>query len=1429
MGLKYFWWILLLSVSVKIVGCMDLIHLDNVCRGTEIGLNVEGTHASRYEMYRNRYTNCTYVDGNLEIVFLDDPSTTYNLTFLENIREVTGYVLITSVYTNYISLHNLQLIRGRDLFRVVDQVGEFALYVALNVQPSSKTNGLMELRLTSLREILSGSVYFLNNNLLCHHNTINWDDIISGRDARTVIESTSHYYRRPCNKCHSSCKVNGGSYCWGDGPDMCQTLNRVICSPQCDGRCYGPGPSECCHAECAAGCSNPKRGDCVACRKFYNDGLCESYCPEPEIYDSKLYKYIPNPNAKFTYGNICTKECPKYLYQHRSACVKKCPKGEYAMSQGANKAGKCVKCDGPCPKDCPGIIGDNDFIHSNNIGQFRGCTVITNNVRILSTSFSGDPHYGYRPMEPSELNALKDVKEIHGYLMIQSDHKNLTNLSFLENLETIHGKYLDRSGSILHVSHNKYLTYLGLRSLKQLRNSAGVIFISNNPQLCFAVDYDWSKLNPNAKSYFAKNSGRAKCLTKGLKCDPGCAGGCMGPGPEQCQDCVNFRVGSRCVSSCYSEPGLYDAGNQTCKKCHKECNSNCKGPDSDHCSDGCKNFKDGPFCVEKCPSSKYPDDTKHCKPCHDYCVGGCTGPLNKVGKNACNNCSFVVMKNATEVDHCLESNPDKYVCPDGYYLKYTLNQHSDKNSFSSLLRLASCIRCDDMCRTCTSAGDYNCPRCKYYRFQSRCISRCPEGTYAEPDEVGDLICRNCHDECKRGCTGKSTTDCKLCLHFRVDIDDPGKDRKINCTAKCPKTHPYTDADKETGEDVCLVTMPASMSVVIGSVTGAVFLIIIGIGVIAYYCRLRALSKENALKLTARLSGYTDDVPLTPSDAKPDMAHMRLVKESELRRGGIIGSGAFGTVYKGVWIPEGENVKIPVAIKVLQEGNSPCMNKELLEEARVMASVDHPCCIRVLCVCMTAQMMLVTQLMPLGCLLDYVRKHQKNIGSKALLNWCTQIARGMQYLEERGIVHRDLAARNVLVQSSQQVKITDFGLAKLLDYHEEEYHATGGKMPIKWLALECIQHRIFTKKSDVWSFGVTVWELFTYGQRPYEGIRARDVPDLLEKGERLPQPLICTIDVYMIMIKCWMLDAESRPSFKELGDEFEKMARDPGRYLVIRGDKLLRLPSHTYDTNDLVRSMSVSGDGPETVMDAEDYLSPKMLLSGEDESPDVDIKDGIPHAMMQANGRFRQPAYDERSTPNCSPAKESDNLIAPKRDKKYGHLEASRPVRGTSVASRYSSDPCKVLKDDMSPKDKCDGLFDGIDSTDFHLDLPVDEDDYLQPRSMKPNHYMDVIDNDTYVNPSKPPNTLDLDIDKNSNPRSMDNPGYFIMGRGPSTSPSCSPVSPTSFGSSSPTDTQPLHQKSPSSEEHDYYNVLNSSKNKNNRTIPYLNSPNETTV
>lgn len=393
---------------------------------------------------------------------------------------------------------------------------------------------------------------------------------------------------------------------------------------------------------------------------------------------------------------------------------------------------------------------------------------------------------------------------------------------------------------------------------------------------------------------------------------------------------------------------------------------------------------------------------------------------------------------------------------------------------------------------------------------------------------------------------------------------------FNCTETCPLDYYKTFPEEHSlvGDPFCSLTPAAikkeddfNIFIVSGSVVATTLAFFL-VGFTIYVKCRRMKNKENTVKMTLALTGLDDNEPLRPTGLKPNLAKLRIIKEEEMRKGGILGYGAFGNVYKGVWVPEGENIKIPVAIKVLHEGTNVNTSKEFLDEAYIMATVDHPNLLQLLAVCMTSQMMLVTQLMPLGCLLDFVRNNKERIGSKPLLNWCTQIARGMAYLEERRLVHRDLAARNVLVQTSTCVKITDFGLAKLLDINEEQYKAAGGKMPIKWLALECIQHRVFTHKSDVWAFGITIWEVLTYGGRPYENVPARNVPELLEKGERLPQPPICTIDVYMIMVKCWMLDAESRPCFKELAEEFAKMSRDPGRYLAIKGDKYMRLPSYT---------------------------------------------------------------------------------------------------------------------------------------------------------------------------------------------------------------------------------------------------------------------------
>ncbi|MEQ2232391.1 hypothetical protein ILYODFUR_010767 [Ilyodon furcidens] len=449
-----------------------------------------------------------------------------------------------------------------------------------------------------------------------------------------------------------------------------------------------------------------------------------------------------------------------------------------------------------------------------------------------------------------------------------------------------------------------------------------------------------------------------------------------------------------------------------------------------------------------------------------------------------------------------------------------------------------------------SYGPGNCTKCANFQDGLFCVSRCPQGVPGEDDTLvwkyadEKRVCQLCHKNCTKGCTGP-------------------------------------------GPEGCQDERPSGLSMIAAGVVGGLLVVLItGISVFVLL-RRRHIKRKRTMRRLLQEKELVE--PLTPSGQAPNQALLRILKEPEFKKIKVLGSGAFGTVYKGLWVPEGEDVKIPVAIKVLREATSPKANQEILDEAYVMASVEHPHVCRLLGICLTSTVQLITQLMPYGCLLDYVKENKDNIGSQHLLNWCVQIAKGMNYLEERHLVHRDLAARNVLVKTPHHVKITDFGLAKLLNADEKEYHADGGKVPIKWMALESILNRTYTHQSDVWSYGVTVWELMTFGTKPYDGIPASEIAGILEKGERLPQPPICTIDVYMIMVKCWMIDAESRPHFRELIAEFTKMARDPPRYLVIQGDDRMHLPSPT-DTK-FYRSL-ISGEGLEDGVDADEYLVPQ---------------------------------------------------------------------------------------------------------------------------------------------------------------------------------------------------------------------------------------------
>ncbi|XP_034035582.1 tyrosine-protein kinase ABL2 isoform X2 [Thalassophryne amazonica] len=252
----------------------------------------------------------------------------------------------------------------------------------------------------------------------------------------------------------------------------------------------------------------------------------------------------------------------------------------------------------------------------------------------------------------------------------------------------------------------------------------------------------------------------------------------------------------------------------------------------------------------------------------------------------------------------------------------------------------------------------------------------------------------------------------------------------------------------------------------------------------------------------------------------------------------LGGGQYGEVYVGVW----KKYNLTVAVKTLKEDTMEV--EEFLKEAAVMKEVKHPNLVQLLGVCtLEPPFYIVTEYMPHGNLLDYLRECDKEeVNAVVLLYMATQISSAMEYLEKKNFIHRDLAARNCLVGENHIVKVADFGLSRLMTGDTYTAHA-GAKFPIKWTAPESLAYNTFSIKSDVWAFGVLLWEIATYGMSPYPGIDLSQVYDLLEKGYRMEQPEGCPPKVYELMRACWQWSPLDRPSFAEIHQAFETMFHD----------------------------------------------------------------------------------------------------------------------------------------------------------------------------------------------------------------------------------------------------------------------------------------------
>lgn len=381
----------------------------------------------------------------------------------------------------------------------------------------------------------------------------------------------------------------------------------------------------------------------------------------------------------------------------------------------------------------------------------------------------------------------------------------------------------------------------------------------------------------------------------------------------------------------------------------------------------------------------------------------------------------------------------------------------------------------------------------------------------------------------------------------------------------PDNYTACELHTETLEMKYLILFFVAVSIVLCAALASLILILYN-----RYQRKRQAALRHKMLLEqdvqlSRLRSTVDDTGLTnfnPNygcdgilNGNVDVKSLPQVARESLRLVKALGQGAFGEVYQGLYRHrDGDAVEMPVAVKTLPEMSTGQAESDFLMEAAIMAKFNHPNIVHLIGVCFDRHpRFIVLELLAGGDLKNFLREGRNKperpspLTMKDLIFCALDVAKGCRYMESKRFIHRDIAARNCLLSSKgpgRVVKIADFGMAR--DIYRSDYYRKGGKamLPIKWMPPEAFLDGIFTSKTDVWSFGVLLWEVFSLGLMPYTGLPNRDVMQLVTGGGRLDAPLGCPNAIYRIMADCWNPTPEERPTFSNLMERLATCTQDP---------------------------------------------------------------------------------------------------------------------------------------------------------------------------------------------------------------------------------------------------------------------------------------------